>query len=118
MSKTTWATAVIAGIAGASIGLSLFLTTEVSHDNSTISGLEQQVSSLSTHMSDTEAQLSGAEAKLNNKSVTGDMVTCTDLRNFAGNIQITVAGTDSYGNSISGDGYVNSPWLPEHCYKQ
>lgn len=106
----------IAGIATAA-ALAGGVAAAIIEAGSQYDGLASQVSQLQQANQRLQQQVAADEAKLNAASVTGDLITCTDLRNMESNVSVSVTGTDSYGNAVSGSGWIGSPWLPPHCYK-
>lgn len=105
--------AIAIGLAGGSL-----VAIAATSDTSQVSQLQSTVNSLKSQLNSESQALAQAEQKLNAASSTGDLVNCTDLRNFEQNIQVSVSGTDSYGGFQSYSGIGSSSWLPPHCYKQ
>lgn len=77
--------------------------------------LQGQVHSLQGQVAQLSSQLSSATQKLNAASVTGDLITCSDLR------QLAISGIDSNGDQVTvgydNGGGANAVSVPGHCYK-
>jgi len=86
--------------------------------SSATSNLQSQVNQLQQENTQLTNQLGQATAKLNAKSTTGDLITCSDLHSFETSLAVTVSGPDTYGGYQSYTGLASSSWLPPHCYKQ
>lgn len=84
------------------------LRSQVTTDQQSLSAYQRQAATM-------RGQVSSAVAELKSTSPFGDLISCSDLRSFQG--QLVMQGTDTAtGDSVSV--YLpGNAWLPTHCFK-
>jgi hypothetical protein len=105
-----WITAIL--LAAMLSGLATVLALQAG----SIDSLRAEVAAGARHQRAANEQVAALRTELDSKSLTGDLLTCTDLRNFEQAEPVSSGGTDSLGGSITVWSALGN-WLPSHCYK-
>jgi hypothetical protein len=96
----TFATLIIIAI-GSTLFSSIFSNEKLNNDIATVT----------RHQRSQNAEITSLKNQLNSRSLTGDLITCTDFHAFENSDPIVInGGYNTEWASIT-------TWLPTHCYK-